>query len=208
MRVKTLLIVYKEKDEKFFEQLKDLLEAKDDDLNEIIGVQDGSVRPFKCSEKQWLEHKSKGRIEKLADKVLFIDDLADITLPHPVFNKYGISYGPIDNNSYAIIVDEKHNWDEETYAEFQSELKAVTDDEKITEIDAFEGKKNTKTKLKKGRKAAFLGLLLPGVLFVAGGMLAKGASDAKKIDEILRSQMLYYAITKVYLEELDNFMKE
>ena len=54
---------------------------------------------------------------------------------------------------------------------------------------------------------AALGVLFPVAFIVAGGMVAKNLADAKKNADTLRNQMLYFAITKVYLEELDKFMK-
>ena len=207
MRVKTLLIVYKEKDEAYFNQLKDLIEANDDGSDNTVGVEDGTVHPYKCSEKQWLEHKSKGRENKLAEKVLFIDDIKDTTLPKPIYNKYGISYGPIDKRHFAIIVDEKYAWDEDTYTEFRLELQRLTNDESIASNDVLSEQKATTKKIKKKGAFAALGLLMPVSLVVAGGLIAKDLSDAKKNADVLRNQMLYFAINKVYKDELDKFMK-
>lgn len=209
MRVKSLLIVYKEKDESFFKKLKDLIVAKDDDLDSTIGVEDGTVRPIKCSEKKWLEHKESGRDDKLlGDKILFIDDIKDITLSNPVYNKYGISYGSIDQRHYAIVVDEKYAWNELDYTSFQLELKQLTDNANISETDVFSEQTGAKKRIRDKGKLAVLGLLFPPALIVAGGMAIKDASDIKKNSQLLRSQMLYFAITKVYLEELDKFIKK
>jgi hypothetical protein len=207
MKTKTLLIVYKEKDEAFFKQLKELIETKDDTSENTVGVEDGTVRVFKCSEKKWLQHKAKNTADKLADKTLFIDDIKDITLIHPIYNKYGISYGPIDKRHYAIIADEKFAWDEDAYADFHIELSRIIDDESLTEKDAFAGQAVAKKDMKKHGAIAALGLLFPVTVLVAGGLVAKNLSEAKKNADILRSQMLYFAIAKVYKEELDAFMK-
>lgn len=209
MKVKSLLIVYKEKDAEFFKQLKDLIVTKDDDLDKTVGVEDGTVRPIKCSEKKWLEHKDSGRDDKLlGDKIIFIDDIKDVTLRSPVYNKYGISYGPIDKRHFAIVVDEKYAWNEVDYTSFQLELKKLTDNATITETDAFTGQEAAKKKMKEKGKFMALGLLFPPALIVAGGMAVKDVSDVKKNSKLLRSQMLYFAITKVYLEELDKFIKK
>ena len=209
MKVKTLLIVYKEKDESFFKQLKDLIDAKDDAQGRIVGVEDGTVRTFKCSEKQWLEHKAKGRENKLADKILFIDDVKDVELSHPVYSKYGISYGPIDQQQFAIVVDEKYVWDDSTYKEFRSELDRLTEDESaLGNSDAFLNQETAKKNARKNGAIAALGLLFPEALVIGGGMVAKNLSDARKNADMLRSQMMCFAITKVYQEEMDKFMKE
>lgn len=209
MKTKELLIVYKEKDEDFFKQLKDLIVKKDDEVDNTVGVEDGTVRPVKCSEKKWLAHKESGTDDRLlGDKIIFIDDIKDVTLTNPVYNNYGISYGPIDNRHYAILVDEKYVWNELDYTSFQLELKQLTDNASISETDAFAGQEGAKKRIKEKGKIVALGLLFPPALIVAGGMVAKEASEAKKNSKVLRSQMLYFAVTKVYLEELDKFMKK
>ena len=60
---KTLLIVYREQDEAYFKQLKNLIDAKDDG-DEIIGVEDGSVRTLKCTTSQWYKYKDQGRAKR------------------------------------------------------------------------------------------------------------------------------------------------
>lgn len=205
MKVKSLLIVYKEKDEEFFKHLKGLIEAKDDVIC-VVGTEDGTVRPFKCSEKQWLTHKERGHENKLANKFLFIDEIKDVKVPNPIYNNYGILYGPIDDRHFAILVDDKYKWDEETYKQFQNELKRLTD-ESIAESDVYARKEEVKEGMKKKSKYLALGLLFPPALIVTSGLVVKDVSDVIKNEKILRSQMLYFAITKVYLEELNAFMK-
>ena len=205
MKVKTLL--YKEKDETYFKQLKDLIEAKDDAQDSIVGVEDGTVRAFKCSEKQWLEHKAHGSENKLADKILFIDDIQDVVLKDPIYKKYGISYGAIDQQQFAIIVDEKYAWDEPTYKDFKLDLSQLSDDESISSKNAYGNQENAKKSAKRSGAIAALGVLFPVAFVVGGGLVAKSLSDAKKNADTLRQQMLYFAINKVYREELDKFMK-
>ena len=210
MKVKSLLIVYKDKDEEFFKHLKGLIDSKDDDQNGCVGVEDGTVRVFKCPEKQWLKYKAKGKEDRLADKTLFIDDMQGITAAgpiEPVYSKYGISYGPIDPLHYVVEVDEKYEWDEDAYRRFQEELKQLTDKDDVTETDAFAGQEEAKGRIKKNSKFVALSLLFPPALLVTGGIVAKEASEVFKNAKVIRSQMLYFALTKVYLEELDAFMK-
>ena len=165
MKVKSLLIVYKDKDEEFFKQLKELIITKDDEVGNTIGVEDGSVRPIKCSEKKWLEHKESGRDDRLlGEKIIFIDDIKDVVLSNPVYNKYGISYGPIDNRHYAIVVDEKYIWNEHDYTSFQLELKQLTDNSSISEQDAFAGQEGAKKKIKQKGKFVALSLSLRRLL--------------------------------------------
>ncbi len=210
MKVKSLLIVYKDKDEEFFKHLKGLIDSKDDSQDGSVGVEDGTVRVFKCPEKQWLKYKAKGKEDRLADKTLFIDDMQGITVSgpvKPVYSKYGISYGPIDQLHYVVEVDEKYVWEEESYRRFQEELKQLTDKDGVTETDAFAGQTDAKDRIKKKGKFVALSLLFPPALLVTGGMVVKDASEVFKNAKVIRSQMLYFALTKVYLEELDAFMK-
>ena len=210
MKVKSLLIVYKDKDEEFFKHLKGLIDSKDDDQNGSVGVEDGTVRVFKCPEKQWLKYKAKGTEDRLADKTLFIDDIQGIAVSDPVkpvYSQYGISYGPIDSLHYLVEVDEKYVWKEKAYRRFQEELKQLTDKNDVVDRDAFADQEDAKDRIKKKGKFVALSLLFPPALFVAGGMVAKDASEVFKNAKVIRSQMLYFALTKVYLEELDAFMK-
>ena len=210
MKVKSLLIVYKEKDEEYFKHLKALIDSKDDSKEGMVGVEDGTVRVFKCPEKQWMKYKAKGKENRLADKTLFIDDMKGITIPgpiEPVYNQYGISYGPIDKQHYVVEVDEKFVWNEDIYKRFQEELKQLTDKEGVAETDAFGEQEGAKERIKKNGGLVALSLLFPPALFIAGGMVVKDASEAIKNAKALRSQMLYFALSKVYLEELDAFMK-
>ena len=207
MDIKTLLIVYQDKDKEFFKHLKNLIESKDDEPGNLIGVEDGTVRVFKCSDKKWLEHKGTTREKKLADKVLFIDDIRDVELSAPEFKRYGISYGQVDRTHYAVIVDEKYVWNEEEYKDFRIELMKYCDDS-VSEMDAFAAQERAKREAQNSAKFAAFGLLIPASLILTGGLVAKNLTEAKKKAEVLRKQMLYYAINKVYREELDSFMKQ
>ena len=205
-KTKTLLIVYRESDEAYFKQLKDLIDATDDENDAIIGVEDGSVRPLKCTTSQWYKYKDLGREKTLADKILFIDDSVPMKLTDIYYDKYGISYGIIDEQQFALIIDEAYEWDEKTYSEFQSELKQFTDDEKISS-NAYAKKKELEYKLCRNNGLIRLSMFCPPAMIALGGVTVKNLSDAKKNTDLIRKQMLSFGITKVYLEVLDRFMK-
>ncbi len=203
---KSLLIVYKERDEEFFTHLKGLIDAQDDHNGSIVGIEDGSVRVMRCPESQWLMHKAKGNTDKLAEKVLFIDDIKGVSLTNYVFNQFGIAYGAMDQRQYAIIIDEKYPWDEMEYAIFQSDLKRFVSNSEVASVDAIKGIKSAKRNMKDNKPFAALGIICPLANIPTAILYAKDLEDVKKNEKALRSQMLYYAINRVYLEELDSFI--
>ena len=88
----TLIVVYK--DEVVLNQLKKLVETKDDKEGEIVGTEDGSVTIVSWTEKVWLENKKAGTIDA---KVLLIGKIKGADKLEPVidvkFDKWGIKYG-------------------------------------------------------------------------------------------------------------------
>lgn len=87
--IKSLIVVYK--DELLLNQLRKLVETKDDTEDAIVGVKDGSVKIVSWNEKIWLGQKN-GTIN---NKVLFIGDIKEtdklITVLDVKFEKQ--SYG-------------------------------------------------------------------------------------------------------------------
>lgn len=205
MKIKSLLIVYKEKDEEYFEYLKNLIDTNDDD-KDIVGTKDGTIRVMMCLEKTWLSHKEKGTSDKLADKTIFIDDIQGVSLENTIFDDYGIKYGLVDDNSFSIIVDEKYEWSEEKYNSFYKEIQELSILQ-IPDENIMNNKKDRQDKMKKHKALFILGVMYP-LAFGAAGAIVGGtiAADAMKDSKLLRKQMLYYAINKVYIEELNDFM--
>ena len=74
---KTLIVVYKEKDELILNLLRKLVETKEDNAEngDVVGTKDGSVKIVSWTEKVWLEQKKAGTIE---DKVLLIGDIKGV----------------------------------------------------------------------------------------------------------------------------------
>ena len=206
----SLLIVYKEKDKEYFKHLKSLIDSKDDTSEAIVGTEDGTVRVMKCVEQKWLqwEKRDKGDSAKnLAGKILFIGDIKDIKVNFPDFNQYGIKYGCVDESSFAIQVDENHEWKPEEYAAFLKELKELTGKE-VAKKNAYEQLKDAKDDTKKAAFATAAALaLFPPAAFYIGGLAADAVQDMISNKKLIREQMLYFGITKAYLESLDDFMK-
>ena len=71
---KTLIVVCKE--EMYINQLRKLVETKDDSDSSITGTQDGSIQIVAWDDKTWLAQKKAGNI---SNKVLFIGDVKDGT---------------------------------------------------------------------------------------------------------------------------------
>lgn len=91
LETKTLIVVYK--DELMLNQLKKLIETKDDsETDGVVGVTDESVRIVAWTEKVWRDQKKAGNIN---NKVLFLGDIKDTDKLIPIidikYDQYGIT---------------------------------------------------------------------------------------------------------------------
>ena len=95
---KSLIVVYK--DEMLLNELRKLVETKDDTAEGVVGVKDGSVKIVSWNEKMWLGQKKNGTIN---NKVLFIGDIKNTDQLIPIldvkFDKYGVMYGWAGNQA-------------------------------------------------------------------------------------------------------------
>ena len=95
-QTQTLIIVYK--DEMLANQMKKMIETKDDTDDSITGTQDSSINVVTWTEKVWLANKKAGNITA---KVLFLGDIKGvdkiITVIDVKFRRHGISYGLVGN---------------------------------------------------------------------------------------------------------------
>lgn len=197
---KTLIIVYKEKDEVIVNQLRKLIETNDDDTENdvVIGVEDGTVKIVTWDEKVWLDHKKAGDID---DKVLFLgDEIKGVKNLIPVidekYNEFGIHYGWAGKQA-VLYVDEKALIKKELYQDFLFELK-----EKTNVKVADKTKKlgiNRKTALKLG------GLAIPHLSFIVLGSLI---ADVFGDSALVRKQQFFLGVTELYTNHLDAFMKQ
>jgi len=78
-----LIVVYKDKDEISLNQLKKMVDTKDDEVDSdgIIGTEDGTVKIVSWNEKTWLNNKKAGNTGQLDDKVLFLGDIKHYFYP-------------------------------------------------------------------------------------------------------------------------------
>lgn len=204
-----LLVVYKKKDEEYFDFLKGLVDDNDDFDDEIVGTEDETIRVIPCDEDKWLKWEKLGKSDDLADKFLFIDDIKGVELAKPKFNRYGISFGYIDDNHFSIIVDEKFEWTESKYRVFLNELNDILEGG-IAEVDAYKDyhlkKKNKKNKMIISGIACIVVPLAGAVL--AAGLNVPDVVEALNNKKVIRQQMLSFGITKAYFDELGKFINK
>lgn len=213
---KPLIVVYK--DEMILNQLKKLVESKDDTSEKIVGSKDGSINIVAWTEKVWLANKKPGNIQ---GKFLFINDIKGTDKLIPVldvkFNEYGIRYGWAGNQA-ILYVNSKELIERSSYLNFISELS------KLPIPEMYKQPKNTKIKvIDENRedlqseqqdndcKNLFLKAkeqLAKGVNQIekAGIKVAMNAEDYLRDKNYLVTQMLFYGIVHLYNDGLDEFM--
>ena len=213
---KPLIVVYK--DEMILNQLKKLVESKDDTSEKIVGSKDGSINIVAWTEKVWLANKKPGNIQ---GKILFINDIKGTDKLIPVldvkFNEYGIRYGWAGNQA-ILYVNSKELIERSSYLNFISELS------KLPIPEMYKQPKNTKIKvIDENRedlqseqqdndcKNLFLKAkeqLAKGVNQIekAGIKVAMNAEDYLLDKNYLVTQMLFYGIVHLYNDGLDEFM--
>ena len=213
---KPLIVVYK--DEMILNQLKKLVESKDDTSEKIVGSKDGSINIVAWTEKVWLANKKPGNIQ---GKILFINDIKGTYKLIPVldvkFNEYGIRYGWAGNQA-ILYVNSKELIERSSYLNFISELS------KLPIPEMYKQPKNTKIKvIDENRedlqseqqdndcKNLFLKAkeqLAKGVNQIekAGIKVAMNAEDYLRDKNYLVTQMLFYGIVHLYNDGLDEFM--
>ena len=193
---KTLIVVCK--DEMYINQLRKLVETKDDGDSSITGTQDGTIQIVAWDEKTWLAQKKAGNI---SNKVLFIGDIKGINKLLPIidtqFNEYGVKYGWAGNQA-AIWIEPQDISSEEIYVEFLKKLNELP----IPEQYRVEIPESTKVAapMAVGKQNLWNQLAAFGVnAFLTVKDLLKDKTQVK-------NQMFFYGIIKMYLNDLDKYM--
>lgn len=164
--VRTLILVFKDKDELYSNLLRKLVDTKDDnqDTGEVVGTEDGSVEIVAWNEKQWLANKGT-----ISSKVLFLGEVKDADKLIPIidvkYNKFGITYGWAGNQA-VIYADPKALKSREDYNAFLDKLKQQKNNIEISEKQKKLGF-NVRTVLK-GAGTLFLPFVWP---FLAGSLI-------------------------------------
>lgn len=203
--MKELTVVYKDKDEMALFYLKKLVETNDDEYGQIVGSEDDTVYVTAWNEKVYEENKIIGNIPS---KIIFLGNVKGVNSVIPIldikYSKFGVSYG-FSGNQAVIKIEEKKLQSDKDFVEFQKEydnfvkyLNNNSSIEKKKELDVHKGAKISKV------LAIALSLTYPiiGIPFVVGATITDSI-DRKN----LREKMFLYAITKFYIDELDEFMK-
>lgn len=91
----TLIIVYK--DEMLANQMKKMIETKDDTDDSITGTQDNSINVVAWTEKVWLANKKAGNI---TSKVLFLGNIKGVDKLIPVIDVKSTRYFPTCSHNF------------------------------------------------------------------------------------------------------------
>ena len=193
---KTLIVVCK--DEMYINQLRKLVETKDDGDSSITGTQDGTIQIVAWDEKTWLAQKKAGNI---SNKVLFIGDIKGINKLLPIidiqFNEYGVKYGWAGNQA-AIWIEPQEISNEEIYVEFLKKLNELPIPVQY-KVEIPESPK-VAAPVEVGKQNLWNQLAALGVnAFLTVKDLLKDKTQVK-------NQMFFYGIIKMYFNDLDKYM--
>lgn len=215
---KTLIVVYK--DELLMNQLKKLVETKDDTDQAVVGTSDDSINIVSWTEKVWLQNKKAGNIQ---GKILFLGDIKGSDKLTPVididFNEHGVKYGWAGNQA-IVFADVKALTSREKYDCFleklsalpvPSFLKAAKDnivkngtDEDSSSVEAEENKKEKPAIIKKAQKAILSGA---EAIEKVGTQVASKSEEVFRNKSLMKRQMLFYGVVSLYNNGLESFMK-
>lgn len=182
-------LVFVTKDELLYQQLKKLVELKDDeDETIVIGTKDGTVRLVRWEEDKWVYRTKTDTVDT---KVIVIGDCKGASegaaLMSVAFDQYGVRYGWIGNCAY-VHADLRKIRAKGVYDAFLEELKAMPAPEVIKED------KKLRLNWKTGLKAAF-----------ATPVLAKDLYDD---NYAVKRQMYFFGIIHFYYHHLEAFLAE
>lgn len=216
---KTLIVVYK--DEMILNQLKKLVESKDDTEEQVVGVRDNSINIVAWTEKVWLANKKPGNIQ---GKILFLGDIKGTDKLLPVidveFDKYGIKYGWAGNQG-ILNVNTKSLTDRDTYLSFIDELshlpipeaykipnnvKISDKNEETTVIETKDELENQNSKFDLLKEAKLMISKGAASIEKNGKMLAMKTEDLLRDKSYVSTQMMFYGVIHLYNNGLEKFM--
>lgn len=220
----TLIIVYK--DEMLANQMKKMIETKDDTNDSITGTQDSSINVVAWTEKVWLANKKAGNI---TSKVLFLGDIKGVDKLIPVidvkFSRHGIRYGWAGNQA-VIYVSLNEIKSVESYRAFHEELETlpapqmvkdaikpnvtvkretVSADDTQVEAQPAEQKKSFFTRGKNIAKK--VGHTIGDAVTDASERAMIFSEENFRNKKDMERQMLFFGVIYLYNEGLEAFMK-
>lgn len=216
---KTLIVVYK--DEMLANQMKKLIETKDDTDGGLTGTRDSSINVVTWTEKIWLANKKAGNI---TSKVLFLGGIKGVDSLIPVvdvkFEKHGVRYGWAGNQA-VIYADPGEIKTIDSYYAFYNELKSMPVPQAIKDAskpktapvkEQPQKEAQQETEEKKGFFAKGKDLLKKVEDTIVDGMVDMAEKASIFTEENFRNkkaverQMLFYGVINMYNEGLETFM--
>ena len=216
---KTLIVVYK--DEMLANQMKKLIETKDDTDDGLTGTRDSSINVVTWTEKIWLANKKAGNI---TSKVLFLGGIKGVDSLIPVvdvkFEKHGVRYGWAGNQA-VIYADPGEIKTIDSYYAFYNELKSMPVPQAIKDAskpktapvkEQPQEEAQQETEEKKGFFAKGKDLLKKVEDTIVDGMVDIAEKASIFTEENFRNkkaverQMLFYGVINMYNEGLETFM--
>jgi len=196
----TLVVVCK--DEMLVNQLRKLVETKDDaGEDSVIGTRDGSVKIVAWTEKIWLDQKKAGNIDA---KVLLIGDIKGVDKLIPVldikFDDCGVRYGWAGNQA-VITIDPKVLKKEANYNDFLEKLNALPVPEIIKK--KFSIKKETVAKAGIASGISSLFGMVGGFSAISTGIAVSMFANKAAV----KQQMLFYGVLHLYNNHLEEYMQ-
>lgn len=216
---KTLIVVYK--DEMLANQMKKLIETKDDTDGGLTGTRDSSINVVTWTEKIWLANKKAGNI---TSKVLFLGGIKGVDSLIPVvdvkFEKHGVRYGWAGNQA-VIYADPGEIKTIDSFYAFYNELKSMPVPQAIKDAskpktapvkEQPQEEAQQETEEKKGFFAKGKDLLKKVEDTIVDGMVDMAEKASIFTEENFRNkkaverQMLFYGVINMYNEGLETFM--
>ena len=207
-------------------QMKKMIETKDDTDDSITGTQDSSINVVAWTEKVWLANKKAGNI---TSKVLFLGDIKGVDKLIPVidvkFSRHGIRYGWAGNQA-VIYASPNEIKSVESYRAFHEELEilpapqmvkdaikpkvtvkleTVSADDTQVEAQPAEQKKNFFTRGKNIAKK--VGHTIGDAFTDASERAMVFSEENFRNKKDMERQMLFFGVIYLYNEGLEAFMK-
>lgn len=229
---KTLIVVYK--DELLMNQLKKMVETRDDSEQGVVGTRDDSINIVSWTEKVWLGNKKAGNI---SGKILFLGEIKGTDKLIPVidvkFDECGVKFGWAGNQA-VLYADPKVLTTREDYDAFlekfavlpvpdslkakkESTAEAGTDRDadagsptedvpEYSDSDAVEveEKRHKKADIFKAAKKAFSSVT--EATEKMGTHVASKSEEVFRNKSLMKQQMLFYGVVSLYNEGLEKFM--